>query len=629
MRRLLSVLLAFLPALASAEEAITSFDSAVRVETGGALAVTETIRVNAEGIDIRRGVYRDFPTRYALPNGAKVSTTFDVVSVTQDGAPARWTTEPLSNGVRLRIGEAEIFLERGEHTYVIAYRTERQLYHGAGFDELYWNVTGTGWGFPIDRARAAVALPEGAAIGETRAFTGPEGASGQDFRAERLGPGAVAFETTRRLGPYEGLTVVVTWPEGFVARPTAADRVSYFLADNLAILLAYAGFLLVALYFFLAWREVGKDPKGGAIVAAYSPPKGLSPAATRFLVKRGYDDKAFAAAIVSMAVKGFLKIHEDDTRKFRFEQVGSDQPLTPGEKAIAAELFSPWTKDIEASPKNHAAFRQAENAHEEVLRHAHENIHFLRNQKHFWAGAAISLAIAVLTVLAAAGGGGFETFLVPVVVTLYGFFFFMLFRRFRLLKSAGSLGGRIGMAIAGFVLLAHAIGFGGSFVLGGVLANFYLIVPFLLMLGLNVLFYNLLEKPTVEGRKLLDEIEGFKLYLGVAEKERLDFHTPELTPATFERYLPYAIALGVETKWAEKFEAAMEKAGFDPRAYRPVWYSGGNFYGGGFTRGGFASGFSGAFAGAIAAAATPPSHGGSMGGGFSGGGGGGGGGGGW
>jgi len=264
-----------------------------------------------------------------------------------------------------------------------------------------------------------------------------------------------------------------------------------------------------------------------------------------------------------------------------------------------------------------------------VLEHAHENIHFLRNQKHFWVGAGISLAAALASVLAAAGAGGFETFLVPGLVALYGFFFFMLFRRFRALKTMGAIGGRIGITIAAFVLVAHAIGLGGSFVIGGAFANFYLIIPFLLIIGLNVLFYNLLEKPTVEGRKLLDEIEGFKLYLSVAEKERLDFHTPEITPEAFERYLPYAIALGVETKWAEKFESAMEKAGLDPKTYQPVWYSGRGFYGGGFTRGGFASSFSGAFAGAVAAAATPPSRGGSLGGGFSGGGGGGGGGGGW
>ncbi|HXV74070.1 MAG TPA: hypothetical protein VD713_05010, partial [Sphingomonadales bacterium] len=332
--------------------------------------------------------------------------------------------------------------------------------------------------------------------------------------------------------------------------------------------------------------------------------------------------------IVSMAVKGFLKIHEDERKKFRLELMGEGKDLSPGEQAIAAELFSPWTKEIEAKPENHSTFRKAERAHKEVLAAAHENIHFIRNHKHFWIGAGISLTAAVLTVLAAAGAGGFEVFLLPVLVGFYGLVFFFLLRRFRRFSGLGGIGRKLAFAAITFVFVAHGLGIGGSFIIGGAFSNFYLIIPFLLIIGLNIAFYNLLEKPTVEGRKLLDEIEGFKLYLSVAEQERLDFHTPELTPERFEKFLPYAIALGVETKWAGKFEAAMKKAGLDPAAYQPRWYAGRGHYGG-FSPGSFASNFGGAFAGAIAAAATPPSSGGSMGGGFAGGGGGGGGGGGW
>ena len=137
-------------------------------------------------------------------------------------------------------------------------------------------------------------------------------------------------------------------------------------------------------------------------------------------------------------------------------------------------------------------------------------------------------------------------------------------------------------------------------------------------------FYFLLKRPTLKGRRIMDEIEGFKRYLSVAEKDRMAFHNPpERTPEIFEKYLPYAIALNVEDQWGDAFEAVLAAAamGEGEDEYRPRWYSGGgrgHFHASSFSRN-MASGFSSA----ISSAATPPSSGGSGfgGGGFSGGGG--------
>ena len=74
-----------------------------------------------------------------------------------------------------------------------------------------------------------------------------------------------------------------------------------------------------------------------------------------------------------------------------------------------------------------------------------------------------------------------------------------------------------------------------------------------------------MKAPTLAGRKILDQIEGFKLYLSVAEKDRLNLaNPPELTPALFEQFLPYALALGVEQKWSEQFSRPP-----DDRRHRP------------------------------------------------------------
>jgi uncharacterized membrane protein len=158
-------------------------------------------------------------------------------------------------------------------------------------------------------------------------------------------------------------------------------------------------------------------------------------------------------------------------------------------------------------------------------------------------------------------------------------------------------------------------------------------ICFALLGGLNITFFFLLKRPTLAGRSLMDEIEGFRMYLSVAEEERLKLsHPPDKTPELFEKYLPYALALDVENEWNDQFATILAAASTAPGeagiGYRPRWYRGTAWrpgHGGAFSRGLGAS-----LGTAVASSVTAPgSSSGSGGGGFSGGGGGGGGGGGW
>jgi uncharacterized membrane protein len=144
-------------------------------------------------------------------------------------------------------------------------------------------------------------------------------------------------------------------------------------------------------------------------------------------------------------------------------------------------------------------------------------------------------------------------------------------------------------------------------------------------------FYHLLKAPTLLGAKILNQIEGFRLYLNTAEKDRLEkLNPPAVTPQIFEKFLPYAIALDCENTWSKKFEQEAAAAGIAPHAssYSPGWYSGNSYSS--FSSAGFSSSLGASLASAAASASTAPGSGsGSGGGGSSGGGGGGGGGGGW
>src|SRR5688500_1471502 len=212
MRRFLAALAAALalfayPAGAAAEERITRFISDIQVRPDASLDVTETIDVRAEGKDIRRGIYRDFPTRYRGRDGSQVRVGFTLGAVSRDGRPEKAAVEPIRNGVRIRIGDADTLIDPGDHRYVINYRTTRQIGRFRRFDELYWNVTGNGWMLPIDVAEARIRLPRAVKLGQRAVYTGPQGSAARNAEAVSEQPGEIDFRTTRPLGPYEGLTV--------------------------------------------------------------------------------------------------------------------------------------------------------------------------------------------------------------------------------------------------------------------------------------------------------------------------------------------------------------------------------------------------------------------------------------
>ncbi len=107
---LLSFLLATGPVAAQERERIVEFRSDVVVETDGALTVTETIRVMAAGQQIKRGIIRDFPTRYTNKYGKTVNVGFQLLHVTRDGKPEHYKTESTSNGLRIKIGDKNVFI---------------------------------------------------------------------------------------------------------------------------------------------------------------------------------------------------------------------------------------------------------------------------------------------------------------------------------------------------------------------------------------------------------------------------------------------------------------------------------------------------------------------------------------
>jgi len=228
--------LLFLPLLAgsglpaalspAAPEEILSFQSRITVKADSTMTVRETIRVRSAGRKIRHGIYRDFPTRYRDRLGNRYRVGFEVIETRRDGKPEERHLQPLSSGERVYLGRKSFLLPPGEHTYTIVYRTTRQLGYFKDHDELYWNVTGNGWEFPIREASAVVELPPGIPADKIRleGYTGRRGSKEKAFRSSLDPSGRASFTAARALAPREGLTIVVSWPKGFVRKPTPGEQ---------------------------------------------------------------------------------------------------------------------------------------------------------------------------------------------------------------------------------------------------------------------------------------------------------------------------------------------------------------------------------------------------------------------
>jgi uncharacterized membrane protein YgcG len=557
------------------QERIVSFDSSVAVGADGSLEVTETIVVSAEGNRIRRGIYRDFPTRYLDGNGLRHSVGFTVQSLQRDGQPEPWFTEALSNGVRVNFGDDDFLPTPGEFSYVLSYRTERQLGFFDDHDELYWNATGNGWEFAIERATASISLPQPVATNDLRldAYTGTTG-SRADATEATVAAGTARWTTTAPLGPREGMTVVLGFPKGIVAPPSRVDELRWQLRDWSGPILSGTSVLLLIAFYVRLWRRIGRDPAKGIVIARYQPPAGHSPGGLRYLRRFGYDALCFSADAVALGVAGVLRIEQE---KKTFGSKWSLTRLAPDSHdealpiaalgTLAAALFKGGRKQVEFDASSASHLSNARTLHEAALASTYQPRFFKRNLG--W--SALGFGATVLVFLAALGLSGTNEAAVQI-------------------------------AMLGAALMALT----------------------------TLVFVFLLRQPSKEGRALLDEIEGLRLYLSVAERDELaslDSPEPRIDAQRYQMLLPYALALDVEAAWTRRFTAAVGAAAAGEAARSAAWIGGSAFSNASFSDLGKSLGQS--FSTQVASSTRPPgSSSGGGGRGSSGGGGGGGGGGG-
>ncbi|MEZ5918182.1 MAG: DUF2207 domain-containing protein [Parvularculaceae bacterium] len=560
---LLLALLFTAPALAL--EAITDFDVSIDVERDGDILVTEQIRVQAEGTQIQRGIFRDLP-RLHRSDGRNIPYVYNVKSVMRDGRKERYKIEQDGNAFRIRIGDPDHYLEHGQHQYEIVYEVKNQVRYFDGYDEIYWNATGNYWAFPIDAARARIRLPGGAGAVQTASYVGAQGERGR-AAGYTFSDGAHVFSAIT-LARGEGLTVAAGFARGVVDPPSAADARAQWWALNSSLVVFGAGLAAIASLYLALWNRIGRDPVKGPVFARYEPPSGYSPAAAHYIYRRGFSGHdALIATLINLGVHKQVEIDAQDKKKITLTRIKSDgvSGLEDHEIELEQKLLIGKGGSLTFGGKYNAAFTNAYTQFRLTLAKLFGPPYFRWNRGFLMLAAALSVLVVIIAANFVIEWTGVHT----IAVVALG-----------LMSAAGSY---------------------------------------------------FLPAPTPKGQAVRTEIEGFRLYLETAEKLQLNAvkvgagAPPPMTVERYERFLPYAVALGVEKPWTEHFEKMMPAEAAD---YNPHW-SRGNL-GGGRSLTAFNSALvSGISSGVSASLPQSSSSSGSGGGGSSGGGGGGGGGGGW
>ena len=486
---------------------IESFKVSLQVNPDSSLLIQETIAFAFRGR--HQGIYRTIPIRYER-QGFHFDLRIDGAQVLDDdGRPLK--TEVSYPGRDLKIKAWVPGAQDATRTVTILYRVRRGLLAFDDHDELYWNVVGTEWAATIQNAEAVVGLPRTVPMESVRvtAFTGPLGAVGRDYTLHQA-ENVLLFQATRPLGIREGLTVVVGWPKGHVAFPSTAQRVAWFLLDQRWFALP----LLVLAACIVAWRRFGRDPlREQSVKAEYEPPAGVRPGEAGALVDETVHPRDVVATVVDLAVRGHLHIR----------QVSGAGLLGPADYLFT--LPKPWlgNPDIEdfevivlAQVFGHGGVSDRKLL-SEVRRDSKAILPPIRDQlyrdlvkkKYFLASPQ-----SVRRFWRIIGG---------LLLALP----FSLFSVWEGAAPGGTLSMLVALASSGLLVLAFA---------------------------------RVMPRKTFKGARTKLQILGFQEFLERAEKDRLN----RLPTDTLHKWLPYAIALGVEEAWIWNFEGLAADA--------PAWY---------------------------------------------------------
>ncbi len=612
------------------EEYIRNFSVLLKLDTTGECTVTETITVNVTGNIIKRGIMRKIPTSRVNTDKTYSNTPIDLISVSHNGMTSDYHTKNESGNLVIYIGSKDVMIPSGLHQYEIVYRTKNQIGFYDQYDELYWNVTGHDWDLPIRQATCFVSLPNAAIISQKACYTGQQGANENNCKLMDESERSVNF-SAENLNQNEGLTVAVGFNKGIINPPPPPPPPTWWELWRIRII-SMLTLACMIFYYGYTWMKFGVDPQKPVVYPRFEPPRGLSLSEIGMIHNENFSFRFISATLLQWAVKGFITI-KDETESYLFNLIKSpkfvltkikppDESFSETEKVLFEDLFGSkdkFTIDGEYNEDIHTATTNFSTK----TKNNYDTTHGKGKNRGYVIIASLVFVAALVLMVALDKEALIIFFVAPlfIIVLIVPFLFGLMGRIFNGLNIK-----LYNDIIIWLILIPSTIVV--AFIWGiSVSINEKIFLSFLATGVASLLLYSyLIKRPSAEKLAIQSEIEGFKMYLDMAENERVKLlNPPDETPQLFEKYLPYAALFKVEKVWGERFKNILEQTPQQQNTYAAGWYSGGNFSQ-------FTSSFSSAgFSQAMNSSSTPSSSysSGSGGGGFSGGGGGGGGGGGW
>ena len=552
-----------LPALARSYH-ISGFNSVIHVEDDGSARIEEQITFVFSGE--YHGIYRDIPVDYPGPSGSNYTLFIKVGAITDDSGEKLKVEKKTSGGfLHLKIyvpGATD-----ATRTVNIEYSVANGTRFFEDHDEFYWNVTGNDWPVRIEHASATIYFPpETSGKLRAQAFEGIYGSS-QQASASVTGPSA-SVETRDPLPMRGGLTADIYIEKGVLHQPGALARFFMFVRSNPVITLPLWAFAVM----FPLWWLKGRDPDPGMSVAPmYEPPEQMGPAEVGTLIDGSVDPRDITSVLIDMAVRGYVKIVEtqhkgflSSTKDYEFHLLkdpGEWKDLTDYERAMLQQVFAGGEVTLLSNLRNH-----------------------------FYTALPL-IKSEIMSALKAKGMYSVDPDSAHGYLAMGALLVALPYVALQVLGIADFLSS-----------VSLAIGSG------------------LIALAIVIIIGRLLTASSLKGARTQIQIKGFQEFMNRVDADRLK----RMPPDTFEKFLPYAMALGVEHRWAKAFEGIVQNP--------PTWYQGS--YGSNFSTfyfvnslGSMATTASSTFVSAPRASSSGSGWSGGGGGGFSGGGFGGGGGG--
>ncbi|MCC7436807.1 DUF2207 domain-containing protein [Candidatus Nomurabacteria bacterium] len=480
----------FLPAKVVAE-VIKSFDSQIVVNLDSSISVKEIIVYDSEDLE-KHGIFRDI--RDISSQNEKIDIK-EISVFDEQGHNYQWQKQNIKEGIRLKIGDPSTTFN-GEKTYIIQYTATNSVAHLEGKDEIYWNVTGNNWPFPIEKVSANVILPGVLKPMESACYFGDIGSK------EVCSFENASLNWDHKLNPNEGVTVAVGFESGILEHYISNANKNINLIKIISTIFP----VIVFMFMLFRWYLYGRDPKGrDIIIPQYDIPDNLTPLEISAILNEKPKAKDISAEIIYLAVSGYIIIHQKEekilglipNKEYELELIKDYSEIgNEFDKKILKALFGGRSIGalVNLSNLKYVFYKSIPGIFKKVKESILQKTYFKKIRK--------------------------ET-----IYSYMFFFFWTILSIYFLLKWEDS---------KPFIYLF----------LSGIISSFII-----------NLFQRLMSVMTKKGIETKEYIYGLKEYLQIAEKDRLNFHNaPEKNPKVFEKLLPYAMILGVEKAWAKEFK---------------------------------------------------------------------------